>query len=280
MPSTVPSTSVAVARAVAVAVARAVAVLGTFANTLNAGTLGATLSPTDSGGANGMAFDTVVTNGGGRLVYDNTRTRGIGLSARHTVGAGGNAYYEWNRSLGSPSVWYGRVYIWLNALPAGDIRLIRGESASGDLELVIEVTRRGTMRIRDGSNQIIGTTHQAVLTSGWVRLEWKVNHATGQVELRVFNSPNLTTPTETLVTATGRAIGALPAQVQIGRSGTQAFFADFWTDDPALSTTNFIGPSSRGLERSFEARSAPGIRRGTPRSRGRRRYAGDPLKAD
>ena len=216
--------------------------LGTFANTLNAGILGATLSTSNSAGANGTAFDTVVTNGGAGLVYDNSRTRGVGLSARHTLGAGANSYYEWNSSLGSPSVWYGRVYIWLNALPAGDLRLIRGESAGGDLEFVIEVTRRGTMRIRNSSNQVIGTTRQAVLTSGWVRLEWKVNHATGQVELRVFNSPNLTTPTETLITAAGQSIGARPDRVQIGRSGTQAFAVDFWTDDPALSTTAFIGP--------------------------------------
>ncbi|MEO8423490.1 MAG: hypothetical protein ABI595_06200 [Actinomycetota bacterium] len=217
-------------------------ILGTFANTLNAGVLGTTLSGANSGGANGLAFDTVVSTGDARLVYDNTYTRGVGLSARHTAGPGGNSYYEWNRSLGSPSVWYGRVYLYLGGLSSGDIRLVRAQGANDDLELVIEVSRRGTLRIRDAANRVIATSIQPVATGAWVRLEWKVNHATGQIELRVFNSPNLTTPTETLVTAAGQTIGSRPARVQMGRSGSQAFSVVFWTDDPALSTTRFVGP--------------------------------------
>ena len=93
----------------------------------NAGVLGATLSVTNSGGASGIAFDTVVATGAARLVYDNGHTRGVGLSAKHTAGVRGNSYYEWNRSLGSPSVWYGRVLMYLRGLPSGDIRLVRAQ---------------------------------------------------------------------------------------------------------------------------------------------------------
>jgi hypothetical protein len=216
-------------------------VLGTLSNSLNGGTLGAPVSSNNSGGTNGLAFDTVVATGGAQLVYDNAHTRGVGLSAKHTLGPRGNAYYEWNRSLGAPSVWFGRVYVYLTGLPEGDVRLIRAERANA-LEAVIEITRRGTVRIRDDSNRIIATSIQPVVTGAWVRFEWKVNHTTGQIELRVFNSPNVTTPTETIVTATGQAIGSRADQVQIGRSGTQSFSSAFWTDDPALSTTGFIGP--------------------------------------
>ncbi len=81
-----------------------------------------------------------------------------------------------------------------------------------------------------------------VLTGGWVRLEWKVNHSTGQIEVRLFNSPNVTTPSETIVTATGRNIGPRAERVQIGRSGSQAFSVVFWTDDPAFSRQGFVGP--------------------------------------
>ena len=75
-----------------------------------------------------------------------------------------------------------------------------------------------------------------------MRIEWGVNHATGQVEVRLFNSPNLTTPTESVVSATGQAIGPSTDTVQIGRSGRQAFSTVFWTDDPAVGTAGFIGP--------------------------------------
>ena len=216
--------------------------LGTLANSLNAGTLGVSITRRNSGGASGLAFDKVVTTGGARLVYDNTYTRGVGLSARHTAGPGGNSYYEWNRALGSPSVWYGRVYVRLAGLPSGDIRLVRAQGGE-DLELVIEVTRGGTVRVRDSANRIIATSIQPIELGAWVRLEWKVDHATGQIEVRVFNSPNLTTPSETLVTAAGQSIGSHPDRVQIGRSGSQSFSSDFWTDDPSLSITGFVGPA-------------------------------------
>ena len=75
-----------------------------------------------------------------------------------------------------------------------------------------------------------------------MRIEWGVNQATGQVEVRLFNSPNVTTPTETIVSATGLNIGSSTDTVQIGRSGTQAFSTTFWTDDPAIATSGFIGP--------------------------------------
>ena len=215
--------------------------LGTFANSLNAGVLGATLSTSNSGGGSGVAFDQVVATGGAQLVYDNTYTRGVGLSAKHTAGPGGNSYYEWNSSLGAPSVWYGRVYTRFAALPSGDVRLVRAQGGD-NLELVIEVTRRGTIRVRDSQNTIIATSIQPIITGGWVRLEWKVDHASGRIEVRVFNSPNLTTPSEILVTAPGQNIGARPDEVQIGRSGTQAFSSVFWTDDPALSRIGFVGP--------------------------------------
>lgn len=139
-------------------------------------------------------------------------------------------------------MWYGRVYVYLPSLPSGDTRLIRSLGAGDSLEAVIELTRQGTVRVRDSANRVIGTTRQAILIGGWVRLEWKVDHASGRIEVRVFNSPNLTTPTETMVTSSGQSIGSRPLRVQIGRSGTQSFSSSFWTDDPSLGTDRFIGP--------------------------------------
>ena len=69
-----------------------------------------------------------------------------------------------------------------------------------------------------------------------------VNHDVGSVQILLFNSPNLTTPTETLLSPDGVAIGPDTDQVQIGRSGSQRSSTEFWTDDPAISTGGFVGP--------------------------------------
>ena len=69
-----------------------------------------------------------------------------------------------------------------------------------------------------------------------------VNHAAGSVVILLFNSPNTTYPTETLLSPDGVSIGPDTDQVQIGRSGSQRSSVDFWTDDPAISTMGFLGP--------------------------------------
>lgn len=174
-------------------------------------------------------------------MYDNTHSRGIGLSARHTVGPGQNSFYNWDHSLGAWTTLYGRVYVWFDALPAGDLRLIRGKTNSA-LSFAIDVLRTGKLRVRDRSNKMIAQTSTTILTRGWVRVEWRVDIASGQIDLRVYNSPNSTTPTDSVTTGPGQAIGPNSSAVQIGRSGTQAFSAVFWTDDPVLSGSGYLGP--------------------------------------
>jgi hypothetical protein len=68
------------------------------------------------------------------------------------------------------------------------------------------------------------------------------NHLTGSVEVLLFNSPNIATPTDMIVSASGQSIGADPDEVQIGRSGSQRSSVVFWTDDPAISTVGYPGP--------------------------------------
>jgi hypothetical protein len=69
-----------------------------------------------------------------------------------------------------------------------------------------------------------------------------VDHATGSVTILLFNSPNLTIPTDILLSPDGVPIGPDTDQVQIGRSGSQFSSVEFWTDDPAISTGGFVGP--------------------------------------
>ena len=121
-----------------------------------------------------------------------------------------------------------------------DPRLIRALDGQ-ELDLAIDIMRSGKLRIKDSSNNTLGTTSQSIITKGWVRIEWQVDHRSGSVEVKLFNAPNEVTPTETLRTS-GARIGAVTDRVQIGRSGTQASSSVFWTDDPAISAARYLGP--------------------------------------
>jgi hypothetical protein len=209
-----------------------------FTNTLNGGVAGSVLSIGWSGGA-GSAFD-LVRNEGGSITLDATHTRGVGLSVKHTVGVRGNAYYGWGPTFAWAPTWYGRTYVWFDALPSGDVRLVRAEE-SGALRFAIDVLRNGHLRLKDGGNVTIATTRSAILTGGWVRVEWGVDQRTGSIQVRLFNSPNLTTATDTMIAASALSSGSTN-EVEIGRSGSQNFSAVFWTDDPAISTQGYVGP--------------------------------------
>jgi hypothetical protein len=215
--------------------------VGSLTNTFNGGVAGQSISRATSGGASGAAFDGAAIESGASLTYDPTHTRGVGLSAKHVVGPRQNSFYEWNTSLGRPSVWYGRVYVWFDQLPAGDVRLVRAK-AGNELNVALDLLRDGRLRFKDANNSAIGSTSGAIVTGGWVRIEWMVDHVTGTVSVDVFTSPNTLVPSTSFRSSSGRAVGSVSEQVQIGRSGTQSFATTFWTDDPALSTTGPIGP--------------------------------------
>ena len=125
-------------------------------NTLNAGVPGASLAIA-GGSSGGSAFDAVSATSGASVTYDTTHTRGVGLSAKHVLAPGKDAYYEWNRSFGTQARWYGRVYVWFDALPGGDLRLIRARGNS-TLRFAIDVMHGGQLRLKDGSNVTLAMT--------------------------------------------------------------------------------------------------------------------------
>jgi hypothetical protein len=160
---------------------------------------------------------------------------------KHQVDYRGNAYYGWSSGFSWTPTWYGRVYVWFDSLPDGSARLIRAKSETG-LRFAIDLLPSGRLSLKDSENNSIVTTSSSILTGGWVRIEWMVNHAAGSVAILLFNSPNLTYPSETLLSPDGVSIGPYSDQIQIGRSGSQRSETEFWTDDPAISTGGFLGP--------------------------------------
>jgi hypothetical protein len=212
---------------------------GFWWNSLDSGTAGATVTPARTVGS-GTPFDRVVTERGGAVTFHESSNGN--LSAKHEVGKNQNAYYEWSSSFGHQSLWFGRVSVRFDGLPSGDLRLIRSKEGD-DLKFAIDVLKDGRVRVKDAKNQRIGITSTAIPPSTWFRIEWKVDHRTGVIQVAVFATAGGSTPSATLTTGTGSNIGTGTSQVQIGRSGSQEFFEVFWTDDPAVSTKGWIGPA-------------------------------------
>ena len=206
----------------------------TLRNNLDLGPAGA---PVLAGQATvGNPFSQVMTTSGSTLTYDNTHALGV-FSAKHALTSGGNAYYQWT---GLRSTWYGRLYVWLGYRPTSAVRLIRG-STTNVLRCALDIMPNGTLVWVDQYNHAIIATTTPIALGTWVRIEWKVDHTAGQVTIELFNSSTSSTATQTVVSATGRAIGPSAQEIQYGRSGTQPFAFTFWTDGPALSSTGYLG---------------------------------------
>ena len=118
-----------------------------MANTFNDGLKGVSLA-VGLGSSSGSSFDTVSATSGGSVTYDTTHTRGVGFSVKHVAAAGSDAYYEWNRSFGTQTKWYGRVYVWFDNLPSGDVRLVRAKGGN-TLRFAIDVMHGGQLRLKD-----------------------------------------------------------------------------------------------------------------------------------
>jgi hypothetical protein len=205
---------------------------GTLTNNLNLGPNGAAILANQAQPPSNP-FNVVSVSRGASLVFDN---HGNGrYSAKHVLQSGADSYYEWT---GTRSVWYGHVYVWLDALPPTNLRLIRGAS-SGSLRCAIDIMPNGTLQALDSVNRPIVNTSVPIATGQWIRIDWMVDHRHGVVQVRLFNSSASLSPTEIDTSRSGSSIGSSANEFEYGRSGSQPFAITFWTDNPALSSTGY-----------------------------------------
>jgi Glycosyl hydrolase family 26 len=208
-------------------------------NQLNAGPQGASIQ-TGGGAGRSDPFDTVSATNGSTLTYDRHHAFGR-YAAKHVLRPGSDSYYGWS---GTRTLWFGRIYVRLKTLPSQNLRLVRADM-DGDLRCSIDVMPSGALQFNDQNNAPVVSTSIPVNTRRWVRIEWRVNHETGSVTIKLFDRPNSTRPTQVVSANPGPAIGFSADGFQFGRSGNQPFGLAFWTDNPALSSTRYLGPVSR-----------------------------------
>jgi hypothetical protein len=210
-------------------------------NNAEGGANGVTVSAANSGAASGNAWDATV--GTPTITYDNTHSLG---NLAYKVVAGGSAQQmAWtSASHGTQAETWGRIYLWSDGHPSsvtGIARFMSGGSQAARLRY--EST--GLLTISDSGNSPEFSTAGAIPTGQWIRLEWHIQFVAtnATVELRTFNSPDSTTPTESLSVANAAGIGANCDRLEFGSFNASTWTG--WMDGLNVNSIGFPGPVTR-----------------------------------
>lgn len=205
----------------------------------------------NSGGSSGSFFDVVTIGSGATVASDSTHAMHGSLGIKTQTGAtAATAYFGWTTSLGGSSVtqsWF-RFYLYITAIQSsGNFRLASCLNASNAISgAVVLRPTTGLISMQNSSNAVITgmTTTNAVPLNQWVRVEGYFNSATGQGEIKLFLTPDSATPTETITSATGQALGTDVSSYRFGQGGgNTANYGPFWFDDVGASDTAYLGPA-------------------------------------
>lgn len=230
-------------------------------NTLEGGTDAVTISNANSGGASGDAFSNVGIGTGCVNEYDTLRASHGSVSAHLTVGGTSAEVRVGWASLGSVPEVFTRFYLWLPSAPALPVLVNRFINAAFSTSSAIEIVDSGGPKLRlynaglgSGVNGAVNVTRDA-----WVRIEVRIlcNATTGILEAKLFNTPESSTPDET-VTRTNINTSTNVEFVQFGV--TQAVTnRELWLDSIKYDTAAYPGPFSPGAPAAVARRSLLGV---------------------
>jgi hypothetical protein len=217
-------------------------------NTFEGGTDTTTISAANSGGASGDAFQAVTSDTSGPTFSVDHAHTGL-LSAKIATAVSPAVVFTQWTGLGTitADVWW-RGYFWFPSQPAATFKFCRLHTAAG--------ATCGFLALNNASKIIGLNAAQGNLTVGtvnvtygqWVRLEMRVRAATsnGQLEWRLFNSPESTSADDTKSDTTA-VLGSDVDRMQWGATAsTLPASYTFYYDDLAVSTTDWIGPLVTG----------------------------------
>lgn len=229
-------------------------------------TSGAYFGISSLGTADGMLFDVVTASADTTITYDGTVAHSGTMSCliSTTTGASGACFGEWTGSglLGNATTqqWY-RLYLYMTANPSA-LHTIFGMLVSGTRAADVIVNTSGTLSVRNTSGTVIVTTTNTVPLNAWFRIEGYITSSAtaGQVELKLFSSPDSTTPTETQTSNTSQdTLGGTLNQVRFGLVSGSVAGLSWWMDDVAVSTSGYIGPGAVVQHMTCGAPSASGF---------------------
>ncbi len=222
-------------------------------NTLEGGTNGSTLSVANSGGASGSPFDVVTIGTGATFVFDTARAAHGAKAAKISTGStAALADAQWTGTLGNQTEIWGRIYVYLTALPAAPINIItisNGPTVEGS----VNVTAAGKVAIVDGaSGTATGTV--TVGTNQWVRIGFHLlaNGNNGAVDAKLFNTMDATSSSDSVSIASASTSQKFTTY-GLGLTTARANVTAFWVDDLQINNTGWPGPSGGTLTATTSA---------------------------
>jgi hypothetical protein len=175
---------------------------------------GTVISPTNSQdhGQNSLSVN-------GSPTYSNTQKHS-GSLAMAIINAASPVSVEWG-SLGSlTAATYVRFYVYLTAYPTTNrAYVVHFVTSTGSTGAFARIFTDGTLSLADSTNSGFGAESTAkVALNQWVRIEVMLTPGagTGQMQWRLYNDADSSTPTETSALFTGLSVGANLNTVRFG----------------------------------------------------------------
>jgi len=217
----------------------------TLSNTAEGGTSGTAASAANSGGASGSAFGGVNIGSGCTYAFDNARAAHGSLSYKIAAGVTSTFFYAtWGSFAASNTLWV-RGYFYFTANP-GVFTPFRFVGANGtSLRGAVVFSAGGKLGAMNSGGSTVNTMTNSIALNQWIRIEaFCIGSATtGQIEIKLFNAMESTTPTETLTTAATINTGGTITDLWWGESGGAASIGPYWMDTIACSSVSYIGPA-------------------------------------
>jgi hypothetical protein len=214
-------------------------------NTFESGVDGDTVTIENSGGLSGDRFNVVNSGSGSTLAYDAAHAAHGTKSLKVATGPTAfSPFLAWNEStLGSFGTHYGRLHLYVTALPAANHRIFTA-IGSGSRRAGLLYTTTGKIRSVDAAGATIQNTAASVPLNTWVRIEWMIvgDPAAGQVEGKLFIAMDSDTPAEIITSAATFNTGGAVDSYRFGLGASQANVAAFWLDEISIDPDGYPGP--------------------------------------
>jgi hypothetical protein len=198
---------------------------------------GTNVSDITTGGAEASSspWSAITVGIGNSLTYSNSQSAHGGLAA-HVVNGGNSSGPSMVWTVGQTRDYYNRSYMYFAANPNSSAQLMSGELVSDTCWAII-LSSSGILQVVDASFTPRATFSTAIALNQWVRLELHMDHVGGGIEIKLFNSAESATATETQST-TGLLRGGADTFTFGG-----AFLNDsmYW-DDIIANATSYPGP--------------------------------------
>lgn len=218
-------------------------------NTAESGTIGATVTTGNSGGASGDSWDTVQIGANASLTYVESPVM-VGKRAYRifTGVTSTTAYLQWTSKIAArwPSGMttnYGRCYFSFSAVPGVDTTFVEFSDAAGTTNRGnIRLRSTGVLRVRNAANGTVVSGTVVLSPNTVYRVEWQLDGSvTGNYQLVLFLG-NSTSPLETL---SGSAnFGGVIGTVRFGFITNVANSIEYRLDALNVNDVGLPGPAA------------------------------------